>query len=228
MIRSMVRTLVKRPYVWLRNTTETLLFERRYGVKTAGEVTLEELGVAGKDRQLYLPSGIMRLRRILPRREVTDRDVFLDIGSGMGRVVLQAALHYPFARVIGVELSDQLNDVARQNLERNRDRLRCRDVSLINADALEYEIPDDVTVVYIYNSFQGATFKAVLDDLLASVDRNPRMVRIIYSNPVEEQQLLATGRIRLVRVLRGWRPTESWSRSNSVRMFAIDPPSTAA
>ena len=60
------------------------------------------------------------LRRILPAREVEPHDVFLDIGCGMGRAVYQAAANYPFKRVIGVELSHELTQAARRNIERNR------------------------------------------------------------------------------------------------------------
>ncbi len=107
----------------------------------------------------------MSLRRILPPWEVTDHDVFVDFGSGMGRVVLQAA-RYPFRKVIGVEVSETLHGIARENIDRNRQRLRCPDIELVHADALEYEIPDDVTVAFLYNPFRGTIFATVIERLL--------------------------------------------------------------
>jgi hypothetical protein len=160
----------------------------------------------------------MVLRRVLPRREVGADDVFIDIGSGMGRVVFQAA-GYPFKRVIGVELSEELNRVARANIENNRDRLFCRDVELVTADATDYRLPDDVTVAYFANPFTGDIFRTVIEQLLESLDRRPRRLRLIYRNPVEHDYLMSTGRFRPVRRLRGWRPTEEWSVSNSTRMY---------
>jgi tRNA G46 methylase TrmB len=71
----------------------------------------------------------MSLRRILPHREVNDHDVFVDVGSGMGRVVLQAA-RYSFRKVIGVEISETLHGIAWENIDRNRQRLRCGDIEL--------------------------------------------------------------------------------------------------
>lgn len=228
MIGMVFRKVVKPPYVWARATFEEMLFERRFGVKTAGTVPLAELGVDGEDRNHYLPAGLFRLRRILPPREVTTDDVLLDLGSGMGRVVLQAALHYPFRRVIGIELSDQLHDIAVQNIATNRERLRCQDVSLVHGDVLDYSIPDDVTVVFIYNSFGGAIFQTVVDRMLESVDRAPRRMRIIYGNPAEEAALLASGRVRMVRALRGLRPTAEWSRSNAFRLYEVEPATLSA
>jgi ketosteroid isomerase-like protein len=177
------------PYLWIRETLTNFLFDRRFGTRTSGVVELAELGLASEERVEYKPSGLLFLRRILPPREVNERDVFLDYGAGMGRVILQAA-QYPFRRVIGVELSEQLAQTARENIERNAERLRCKDVTVVCSDAVEYEPPDDVTVVYLYNPFTGSIFARVLTKLIESVDRAPRMVRIIYANPVEEAALL--------------------------------------
>jgi precorrin-6B methylase 2 len=199
-----------------------VLFERRYNVVTDGRVPLSVLGIDDEHRVDYVPSGWLSLRRVLPRRTVGPEDVFIDIGSGKGRAVLVAAT-YPFRRVIGVELSSELHEAACANLERNRDRLTCKNVELVCADALEYEVPDDVSVVFLYNPFTGPVFERVLDKLIASVDRNPRTLRVVYANPVEEEALLATGRARLAKTASGLRPTRAWARSNAVRLYAITP-----
>lgn len=213
---------VRPPYRWLRRTMTDMVFDRRYGVRTSGVIELDELGLASGERSRYKPAGLLLLRRILPPREVGPSDVFVDYGSGMGRVVLQAA-QYPFRRVIGVELSESLTLIARQNLTRCASRLRCRDVSLVCADALDYELPDDATVVFLNNPFHGHVFAEVTNRLIDSVDRAPRTVRIVYNNPVEEALLLRTGRVRRVRTTHGFRPTMEWSRSNSARMYLLEP-----
>ncbi len=197
------------------------LVEWRHGIRTSGIVPLDELGIAGPDRVNYKPAPWLALRRALPRRSVTPDDVFADLGSGMGRVVFQAARWYPFRRVIGVELSARLHRVAQANIARNRGRLRCPDVRLVNADVLDYPVPADLTVVFLDNPFTGDLFAAVLDRLLASVDRAPRPLTIVYFNPVEHERLLATGRIRLVRRVRGLRPGQEWARSNSTHVYAV-------
>lgn len=125
--------------------------------------------------------------------------------------------------MIGVELSEQFTQIARENLACSASRLRCADVSLVRADVLDYEIPDDVTVAFFYNPFTGSIFASVVKALIESVDRAARAVRIIYVNPVEEPFLLGTGRVRHVRTVGGMRPTAAWSRSNSTRMYVIEP-----
>ncbi|MEA2149158.1 MAG: hypothetical protein QOD69_988 [Solirubrobacteraceae bacterium] len=150
--------------------------------------------------------------RILPVRDVGAGDVFVDLGSGTGRVVHQAAARYPFRRVVGVEPSGRLHDIAVADLERNGVRLRCKDVELVNADALTYEIPDDVTVIHVGKPVSGPALSAVMDRLVASAQRNPRRLRLLTRVPVEEEQMLAAGFRRTRRWLR---PGEEWSRDAS-------------
>jgi SAM-dependent methyltransferase len=214
--------LVKPPYVFLRRGLSDLVFERRRNLVTAQVVELEELGIDPHERVRYQPAGWLELRRALRRNEVDEGDVFVDFGSGMGRVLFQAA-QYPFSRVVGVELSERLNEIARENIARNRRRLCCTDVEIVTADAVEWEVPDDVTVAYLFNPFTGSTFRAVIERLLASVDRRPRRLRIIYRNPREHDALMGTGRVVLTRRLRGMRPGREWSRSNAVYMYEVLP-----
>lgn len=213
---------VKPGYVAVRSWLGESVFERRYGIRTAGRVELDALGLAGPERMHYLPAGWLSLRRILPAREVDGSDVFMDFGSGMGRVVVMAAM-YPFRRVVGVELAPDLHRIAVENVEGNRCRLRCRDVSLVCADALDHPVPPDLTVAFFYNPFHGATFATVIGRLLESLDAHPRRLRVVYGNPVEHDALMATGRFRVVRTVRGMRPGRDWSRSNSWRLYEAVP-----
>ena len=66
---------------------------------------------------------------------MSPHDVFIDFGCGNGRVVYQLA-RYSFARVIGVEISEKLEAISRENIERARPQLRSREVSIVNADVL--------------------------------------------------------------------------------------------
>jgi SAM-dependent methyltransferase len=204
----------RRLVVWLR-------YARRYPME-ARFVGLDDLGVADEHRVFHLPSSWMALPRILPRSEVRAEDVFIDFGSGMGRIVVLAARRYRLRRVIGVEISVQLHEIAERNIERNRRRLRCQDVELVNADVLEYRIPDDVSIVYLYHPFTGPIFEHVVAELGRSVDRNPREIRIIYLNPVEEERLLASGRVAFVRSAwaGGWRNRHI---TDSVRLYVLRP-----
>ena len=189
--------MLRPSYASLRKVWVGAVFDRRYRVHTEDYVDLHRLGLDAPGRVNYAPSGRYVLAAVLRRRDVTDEDVFLDAGSGMGRVVLQAALRHPARRVIGVELSEELHRIAQQNLERNRHRVRAAEVELVNSDIREFEVPDDVTIVFLYNPFQGPILRDFADLLTASVDRNPRRLRVIYVNPEDEASIVANGRVSL-------------------------------
>jgi SAM-dependent methyltransferase len=219
--RAMFDRVARPPFVAGRELV-TRALERRAGISTQARVSLRELGLDDEHREGYEPSRWLTLRRALRPGEVTPDDVFADLGSGMGRIVYQAAAHYRFRRVIGVEIAEQLHAIALENIGRNRARLRCDDVQLVCCDVVDYDIPDDVTVVYMSNPFSGPVFQAALDALAASLRRNPRRLRLLYTDPVEEAAVLRAG-FRLTRIVRGRRPGAQWSRSNSTCGYELDP-----
>jgi predicted RNA methylase len=196
------------------------VIDRRYGVETSRQVQLTELGLAHEDRVGYQPSDWLILRRILRRIGVGPQDVFLDLGSGKARLVLEAARH-PFKRVIGVEISPQLSMIAAANIEASRSRLRCQDIELIESDIAEFRVPDDVTVVYAFNPFGGATFEAAMRALIASFDRRPRRICLIYPTPREHDRLIESGRFRLATTVRRWRPSSDWMRRAAIPIYEI-------
>jgi SAM-dependent methyltransferase len=225
--RALFTRVIKPPYVFLRRQFLHLVFERRSGIETAVEVPPDRHEVLdpSTDWWRYNPVGWLTLRRLLPRLEVSDSDVFLDLGSGKGRAVFLAARDYPFRRVIGIEISRHLNAIAQANIDRNRERLRCQDVELLTGDLFDYEIPDDATVVFFALPPQPR-FDSLIDKLFESVDRRPRRLRFIYGNPIQHEELLATSRVRPIRRVRQLRPGADWSRSGSLWMYEILPASS--
>jgi Histone methylation protein DOT1 len=175
------------------------LYELRYGVRTADVVYHEDLGLETDDRVWHDPSSWLAVRKALTSLEIEPTDVLADFGSGLGRVVLVAST-LPFARVIGVEVSEQLNEQARANLDKSRARRRCGAIELVTTDATAWEIPPDLTVAYLYSPFTGEVFARVLDNLIASVDEHPRPLRVVYNYPVEHNRLLRSGRARVLDV----------------------------
>lgn len=157
-------------------------------------VHLDEIGLAAPDRSETAPSGWRFIRRALRGCRITPADVFVDFGSGMGRAVYLAARHYPFGRVVGVEIAPQFNEIAAENIRRMQHKLRCKQVELATCDVTEYVVPDDMTYAYFYNPFTGEIFQSVLDNIIASLDRRPRPVTICYAHPVMEAAIIDSGR----------------------------------
>ena len=208
-------------YAAVRRALGNVFFEKPAGIETAGIVRLHELGLSPRNRKDYHPTPWLSLKRVLPQEEVKDDDIFIDIGCGKGRMLYLAAT-YNFRKVIGVELAADLAAVARENIARALPKLKCKNVEVLVADALEYELPDEVTFVYFSNPFQGEIFAAVVQKILASLRRRPRELTIIYFDPEEEQALLDAG-ARYIRGTWGMRPTRKWSRENSIRLYKLGP-----
>ncbi len=97
----------------------------------------------------------------------------------------------------------------------------------MTADVLDFDVPDDLTVAYVYNPFSGAIFEGLLQKLIESVDRAPRRLRLIYRTPLEHERVMATRRFRVERSARGFRPGREWSDesrsacSSRVRALAV-------
>lgn len=152
------RGLLRRGAGWMRRH----VFERGDFRDTGQAVMLKDIGLESPDRYRYVPSGRSVIPRLLRKLKAGPDDVFLDVGSGKGRAVFQAA-RSPLKRVIGLELAGEFNEVARYNVEHDRDRLKCQNVELISGDAVEYTFPDDIMIAFFYRPFSGKTFERVID-----------------------------------------------------------------
>lgn len=121
---------------------------------------------------------------------------FIDLGSGKGRTLLMAA-DYPFARIIGVELLAELNEIAKKNIADYRsEKQRCFRLQSFAGDARSFEFPAEPTVLYLFNPFPDYVLLAVLNQLRQSIVSHPRPVHVIYHNLVHEHILKAQSWLR--------------------------------
>ena len=133
-------------------------FDARHGTDTFRRIHLGDLGLGGEDetfRQwMYGPINPDFFREIM-RAGPPDRSrlTFLDVGSGKG-LALMLASEYGFKKVVGVEMSDELNAVARQNFEAySRSTGRACSPELLCADFLEVPLPMEPTYYFLNNPF---------------------------------------------------------------------------
>jgi SAM-dependent methyltransferase len=111
---------------------------------------------------------------------------FIDIGSGKGRALLMAA-NYPFRRILGIELLPALHRVAQKNLTANKSgSQQCFAVETICGDAREFVFPPEPLVVYLFNPLPEAGVVDVMASLAQSVSQYPRVVYLLYRNPLFE------------------------------------------
>lgn len=159
-------------------------WERWYGIETSEYMD----SVSDPDCLRYEPSEYRALRKVFTFvRPDPRRDVLLDYGSGKGRAIVVGGT-FGFSRIIGVEISPDLNRVARENLARAKRRMRCRNIELVTMDAAAYRVPNDVTTIFLYNPFKGEYLSRVLDNIRQSLSDSPRRLVVAYKNPQADLQ----------------------------------------
>jgi hypothetical protein len=115
--------------------------------------------------------------------------VFIDLGSGKGRTLLMAS-DYPFRCIVGVELLPALHRAAQDNLGKYRgESQKCFALESICADATEFALPDEPTVLYLFNPFPETGLRRMIVTLEQSLREHPRVVYVLYHNPVLEHVL---------------------------------------
>lgn len=169
--------------------------ERYFGIRTAGHVYLDTLGISNSDAVTYAAvpyKGLLAVFGIIdtPGRE----DVFVDFGAGMGRAVVVAACR-PFKAVIGIELAPQLAEKARENVRRARMRFVCKQVEILTCDAASYQIPSEATVLHFYNPFMGETLHKVATNIRASLAAYPRRLTLLFAVPWHFEKLMKDGNV---------------------------------
>lgn len=169
-------------------------WDRKLGIHTFGHHV--GTGVpGGVDAFLpFVPSTYADIFQYLNSVNIGPDDVFVDLGSGLGRTVF-AASWLGAKRAVGVELIQSLTDGAEAN--RKRSILKQRDIEFICANALDFAEPD-MTILYMFHPFGEAILEQVLDNLKATraALTNPKQLRIVYANPCYDDALARTGWLR--------------------------------
>jgi len=151
----------------------------------------------------YQPTPARHIFDLIDRIALTERDLLIDLGSGLGHVPLLFSI-CTGARCIGIELEAAYVDCARESAQ----ALNLNNVTFIQRDVRESDLSGG-TVFYLYTPFTGTVLRAVLNSLRQ--EALSREIRICTFGPctrivAEEQWLkvvetLETGRIAIFRSL---------------------------
>ncbi len=166
---------------------ESFLFDWRNGTDTLKRIPLSELNIpfASKGHGTkHDASPIFVLRRILRQVGIRAGDVFVDFGSGKGRSLLLAG-EFPFRRIVGVEFSEELCQIARENVRRYMvSHPGMAPLEIRHADAGQICVEADWTVLYFFNPFDAEVMQLVLRNVEESYRVHPRRIRLLYCHPV--------------------------------------------
>ena len=153
-----------------------------------GDLDPEAIGPNIAHATHYEPTPVGEVAALLAHVPFApERATFVDLGSGMGRALMEA-LRFPFRQVVGVEISPALHEVALENFRAfDRSAVACRDVRLVCADAAGFRFPRGALVVYLYNPFSSE----VLEPVLARLAFSTAELAIVYHTPVERATIEA-------------------------------------
>jgi SAM-dependent methyltransferase len=190
-LRDSLRGLREAQSGWRRAKREVdRRFDAELGVDTGGITAVRFLDVPEHRRACAVdhiaidPTEFTRALAALPVEP--DAFTFVDFGSGKGRAVLLAA-QQRFQRVIGVELAPELHQISKRNVQAGLTEQRRADVELHCMDACEFELPDVPLVLYLYHPFGPEVLAPLVHRVVASYQRAPRPIFVIYLNPFHQQ-----------------------------------------
>lgn len=117
-------------------------------------------------------------------KNFSEKDSILDVGCGKGRMLVFFK-KYPFAKVDGLEYSNELIEIAKSNMSKLN--LDCR---IYQGDAKEWDKYGNYIVFYLFNPFNGSTMEGLINKLIESYRINNRKITVIYFNPREDAMFM--------------------------------------
>ncbi len=168
---------------------EDRFFDLRHGINTRRFTAdlAAAAGLANAQHDNSYQAVWTRNLRVLVReaRRHGNPRVFVDVGAGKGKACIYAAQH--FDEVVGVEYAPALLQAA----EANRRRAGCSNVRLLLADATQYDLPDQATLVFLFNSFDGVVLGRFVSRNLERMRANGSL--IAYANDMQRDTLSQLG-----------------------------------
>ena len=161
-------------------------YERKLGIQTLTIENLEGLTVLDQDFQLnhhYQGASYYILHKLFDvMNQFPNNRSFIDYGCGKGRPMIVAARE-GFTEVKGIDLAEELCDMAKKNIEIVASSLPLSSFSVIHANALFYEDIDTIEVFFFFNPFGRSVMRGVISQMKKSKLRNERTLYVIYVNP---------------------------------------------
>lgn len=161
-------------------------FDAKYGVDTGGQIPQVDLDVKTDTwvhGSAYVATSPVDFSYVLRDLDVDySKATFIDLGCGKGRVLFMAAA-LPWKRVVGVEFSPTLADVARSNIGKYTGPKTCKDIVVETEDATKYRYPEGDLCLFFYDPFDDKIMKPVVENLLRAMKESSRRVLVVYFKP---------------------------------------------
>lgn len=158
-------------------------FDVLHGVDTSGYLSgasLPSISLSGIYTTAYLGIAASALEQAIAALPL-DHSLFtfVDIGCGKGRALIVAE-QFRFPRLLGVELTPELSEIARANIATHADW--AARTTVLNQDATTVVYPDGPLVLFLYDPFHAPVLRRVLENLERQLRSAPREVWLLYAN----------------------------------------------
>ncbi len=172
-----------------------------------GEARVLEAGSSPTYGEM-LPAATSHLLRYL---KLGPQDVFYDLGSGVGKIVLQTAMTVPLARCVGIELMRSRHRIAHRLIERARSEglLQAAECRARNSDFMRARL-GDATVVY---SCSTAFPTELTMGLAARLARLPVGLRFVSTQDLEDNDWFSLEDVLHLDM--------SWRRRSKVHVYRL-------
>lgn len=152
-------------------------FDKKFNIATYKTIRLRNDNSVNGDATFYGSVPYIRLYKIFRILNLTNKDVLLDIGGGLGRIVLFSKL-FNIKKAISIELDSELHEMAIINSESCNIKSNT-EIEFVNADAVSY-INHEITTYVLFNPFGIVTLNKVFENIKESLRINPRKIQIVY------------------------------------------------
>lgn len=164
---------------------------------------------SSKGSPVYGEINHTAFNKLLAHLNLSTKDVFYDLGSGVGKVVLHAALATHVKKAVGVELSSTRHQDALEALKRATEyksnlKNRC---AFLNSDLMNVDLKE-ATAIYTCSTAFSQVFMKQVTDRLTHFTHEFRLITL--------QDLPSTKHFELLEVLK---LDMSWIRKTSVYVY---------
>ena len=177
-----------------------------YGEVSAVSVSIkarQKLNIYDDRNYVYGDFELASLYEILNEIKPRAGEVFYDLGSGGGKVAMFAALAFPFAKCVGVELLEDLHGLSADVLGRLKNKLNEENfvkkpddinINFICGDLLKADV-SDADVIYTYSTcFDQNVMSNLAKVLEEQLKPGARVITVTKSLPSEKFKIVREGK----------------------------------
>ena len=141
-------------------------------------------GISMEGNHGYALTQKKSFQNIMDRLDINKDDNFIDIGCGKGGVLYYASM-YPFKRIAGIEIEDELYEIAVKNFQ----RLNLTNIEIFHENAITYKNYNEFNVFFLFNPFEPDIYQKVIDNIFNTLNykrNDSRVYLICYGATITE------------------------------------------